>query len=115
MFDVRISAGGNPYGGSHQPGSEARFTTGSIVSSRSKEGKAAGAFIKAIDGMDFDCDLFAHTVLAHTEGNMQARVLDVFRAFNDALVMQYDNGIITNATVKAKRVDDALIRYGKTA
>ena len=111
---ITVNPFNNFSGGMHESPVDrgARFT-GQTTRAVGAEARAAKKFIDSVNVLSFSPDLFTETVIAMSGEVMEARVLEIMHSFIQTLVIRYDSGIITTATVEAKRMQDGLDRYGK--
>ncbi|QIN94195.1 hypothetical protein PP459_gp038 [Streptomyces phage Wakanda] len=75
-------------------------------------GKAGKAFMKAMDSLSFDANIFAYYVVAQCRGILRKRLLQVVFAIIRSLADHYDSGDMDEETTNAKRLMDTMAVYG---
>jgi len=74
--------------------------------------KAGKAFVKALDSLSFDANIFAYYVVSHCRGVLRKRLMAVVFAFIRSLSERYDVGDMDDETMNAKRLMDTMATYG---
>jgi hypothetical protein len=75
-------------------------------------GKAGKAFLKAIDTLSFDANIFAYYLVSQCRGILRKRLMAVVFAIIRSLCDNYDMGDIDDETMNAKRLMDTMALYG---
>lgn len=84
------------------------FVAESSIRSRAME-RRTNAFIKSIDGMDFNEVIFTAALLAAVgNGQMSVRLLDIVTQIIDQLAFQYNHGIQNELTTRGKKLSEGL-------
>jgi hypothetical protein len=74
-------------------------------------GKAGKAFLKALDTLSFDPDVFAYWIVCHGGKTLRKRILQVVFSIVRTLADCYDSGDMDDETCNAKRLTDTMAIY----
>lgn len=88
-----------------------RTTMGGAPSRDGEAGKAGKAFLKGIDSLSFDPDIFAYWIVCHGGKVLRKRIMQVVFSILRTLAETYDAGDMDDETCNAKRLTDTMAIY----
>ncbi len=81
------------------------------MAAQSSEGRAAQSFLKGIDSIAFDSEVFAYILVSRGGKALRKRIMKMVFAIIRTLAATYDSGDMDDETCNAKRLTDTMALF----